>query len=49
MAGSGPGCLFVPSLANPAHILDLSQQTSLIQFIQQGYLLDWGELGDEER
>lgn len=47
--GSGRPVVFVPSLINPATILDLMPGRSLVQWTaQQGFhawLLDWGDLG----
>ncbi len=44
--GSGPPVLFVPSLINPASILDLSHERSLLRWLaNRGHhvlLLDWG-------
>ncbi len=49
----GPAVLFAPSLVNRAHILDLSEQRSLMRYLAargvRGYLVDWGEPGPEER
>ncbi|WP_150001581.1 alpha/beta fold hydrolase [Iodidimonas gelatinilytica] len=51
--GDGPPVLLVPSLVNPAYILDLLPQNSLIGALRaQGLsplLLDWGQPGEEER
>lgn len=45
--GSGPRVLFVPSLINPPHILDLAEGNSLLRWLAgQGVhplLLDWGD------
>ncbi|WP_404367833.1 alpha/beta fold hydrolase [Sphingomonas sp. MMS24-J45] len=44
--GSGRAVIFVPSLINPPHILDLAPDISLLRWLaQQGhhpFLLDWG-------
>ncbi|MCH8684976.1 alpha/beta fold hydrolase [Pedomonas mirosovicensis] len=51
--GSGPAVVFVPSLINPAWVLDLSAQRSLMRWLAtQGlrpFLVDWGTPGPEER
>lgn len=51
--GGGPPVLLVPSLVNPAYILDLLPQNSLIGALRaQGLaplLLDWGQPGEEEQ
>lgn len=45
--GKGPPALFVPSLINPPHILDLAENSSLLRWLSgQGVrplLVDWGE------
>lgn len=49
--GAGP-VLFVPSLINPAYILDLSARRSLLRHLAKHglhpYLLDWGRPGEHE-
>ncbi|OHT19497.1 hypothetical protein [Edaphosphingomonas haloaromaticamans] len=44
--GDGPPALFVPSLINPPHVLDLAEGRSLLRWLAtQGVrplLLDWG-------
>ncbi|MGG5819155.1 alpha/beta fold hydrolase [Falsiroseomonas sp. HW251] len=49
----GPSVLFVPSLVNRAHVLDLTAETSMMRFLAgQGVrplLLDWGWPGEAER
>jgi len=44
--GVGPPVLFVPSLVNRAHVLDLAADNSMLRFLAQGgvrpLLLDWG-------
>ncbi|MBR0655664.1 alpha/beta fold hydrolase [Plastoroseomonas arctica] len=51
--GAGPTALFVPSLINRAHILDLAPGQSMLRHLAgQGMrplLLDWGVPGDAER
>jgi polyhydroxyalkanoate synthase subunit PhaC len=50
-AGSGP-VLFVPSLVNRAHVLDLFEGRSMLRFLaarQRVLLLDWGWPGEAER
>ena len=51
--GSGPAVVFVPSLINPAIVLDLTPETSLLRWIAaQGFrtwLLDWGEPQPRDR
>jgi polyhydroxyalkanoate synthase len=51
--GSGRPALFVPSLVNPPHILDLSEQRSLLRFLAAGgvrpLLVDWGTPGAAEQ
>ena len=51
--GDGPPVLFVPSLVNPSHILDLDKGRSLVRGMRKAgvhcYLLDWGMPDDEER
>ena len=48
-----PPVLFVPSLVNRAHVLDLMQDSSMLRFLAQGglrpLLLDWGWPGEVER
>ncbi len=45
--GSGPPVVFVPSLINPPHVLDLSGDRSLLRWLSRRgrrvLLLDWGE------
>ncbi len=49
----GPGVLVIPSLINHSYILDLEEEHSLLRYLaHQGlrpFLVDWGELGAEER
>ena len=49
----GPPVVFVPSLINPAAILDLLPEVSLLRWLARGghrpLLLDWGEHGPEAR
>jgi pimeloyl-ACP methyl ester carboxylesterase len=51
--GEGPVVLFVPSLVNRAHVLDLAADHSLMRWLSgQGFrtlLLDWGWPGEAER
>lgn len=51
--GQGRPVILVPSLINPAHILDLSPERSLMRWLsEQGFhawLLDWGEPTPDER
>ncbi len=51
--GTGPTALFVPSLVNRAHVLDLAPGRSMMRFLAgQGVrtlLLDWGWPGEAER
>ncbi|MDI3305486.1 MAG: alpha/beta fold hydrolase [Acetobacteraceae bacterium] len=51
--GDGPVVLFVPSLVNRAHVLDLLPDHSMLRFLAgQGLrplLLDWGWPGEAER
>jgi polyhydroxyalkanoate synthase len=51
--GDAPPALFVPSLANGAYILDLSQRRSLLRWLSargvHPYLLDWGTHGCDEK
>lgn len=51
--GAGPGVVFVPSLVNPAHVLDLMEGNSITRYLaEQGhnvYLIDWGAPDAEER
>lgn len=51
--GDGPVVLFVPSLVNRAHVLDLDEGRSMLRWLAgQGVhplLLDWGWPGPEER
>ena len=51
--GAGPPVVFVPSLINPPHVLDLSESNSLLRWLAgQGVrplLVDWGSPGPEER
>ncbi len=48
-----PPVLFVPSLVNRGHVLDLMQGGSMLRFLAQGgvrpLLLDWGWPGEAER
>jgi len=50
---AGPPVLFVPSLVNRAHVLDLTERASLLRFLaREGVrplLLDWGWPGEAER
>jgi polyhydroxyalkanoate synthase len=55
--GAGPSAgrpvIFVPSLINPAHILDLSSDTSLLEWLAttgvRPLLLDWGNPPPQDR
>lgn len=51
--GEGPAVVFVPSLVNRAHVLDLTPERSLMRWLPgQGFrtmLLDWGWPGEAER
>jgi len=51
--GAGPAVLFVPSLVNRAHILDLLPGGSMLRFLAAAgarpLLLDWGVPGEAER
>lgn len=51
--GDGPVVLFVPSLINRAHILDLCEGHSMLRHLAacglRPMLLDWGAPGDAER
>jgi len=51
--GPGPPVLFVPSLVNRAHVLDLDEGASLLRFLRaegvRPLLLDWGWPGPLER
>ena len=51
--GAGPAVLYVPSLVNRAHILDLAEDRSLMRASAAGglnaFLLDWGEPAEAER
>lgn len=51
--GSGQAVVFVPSLINPPHVLDLARGNSLLRWLaRQGVrpmLVDWGVPGPEER
>ncbi len=51
--GEGPPILFVPSLVNRGHILDLDEGASLLRFLAAAgfhpLLLDWGWPGARER
>ncbi len=51
--GQGPPVLFVPSLVNRAHVLDLAPERSMLRWLAgQGMrvlLLDWGWPGEVER
>lgn len=51
--GSGPVTVFVPSLINPPHVLDLSPQNSLLRWLAaqstRPLLLDWGHPGETDR
>lgn len=50
--GTGPAAVFVPSIINPATILDLSENQSLLRWLsRQGIrplLVDWGEPRPED-
>jgi polyhydroxyalkanoate synthase subunit PhaC len=52
-ARGGPRVLFVPSLINRAHVLDLLPEASLLRFLAASgvrpLLLDWGWPGEVER
>lgn len=52
LGGGGPPVLLVPSLVNPATILDLLPGNSLAQGLKAGglhvFVLDWGRPGDDE-
>lgn len=48
----GRAVLFVPSLVNRAHVLDLFEGASMLRFLARGHrvlLLDWGWPGEAER
>ncbi len=49
----GPPVLFVPSLVNPAYVLDLSARRSLLRWLVgvgiRPLLVDWGAPGEAER
>jgi polyhydroxyalkanoate synthase len=51
--GVGPPVLFVPSLSNPPHVLDLAADNSLLRWLaRQGVrplLIDWGTPGAADR
>ncbi len=51
--GEGPPLLFIPSLINRGHILDLDEGASLVRFLAAAgfhpLLLDWGWPGERER
>jgi poly(3-hydroxyalkanoate) synthetase len=51
--GEGPAVLFVPSLVNRAHVLDLAPGRSMMRFLAangvRALLLDWGWPGEAER
>ncbi|MDB5689244.1 MAG: Poly(3-hydroxyalkanoate) synthetase-like protein [Sphingomonas bacterium] len=51
--GAGPPVLFVPSLINPPHVLDLAAENSLLRWLAgQGVrplLVDWGSPGTADR
>ena len=51
--GAGPAVLFVPSLVNRAHVLDLLPEASLLRWLAakgaRPLLLDWGWPGEAER
>lgn len=51
--GNGPPAIFVPSLINPPHVLDLAEGNSLLRWLAtQGVrplLLDWGSPAADER
>jgi polyhydroxyalkanoate synthase len=51
--GAGVPALFIPSLINRAHILDLSERQSLLRWAAvegvRPYLIDWGTPGESER
>lgn len=52
-ATDGPVVLAVPSLVNKSYILDLNQKRSLMRTLAQNgnrsFLLDWGDIGPQER
>lgn len=49
----GPVVLAIPSLVNRSYILDLTQKRSLMRSLSQNgvrsFLLDWGDVGGDER
>ncbi len=51
--GDGPAVLFVPSLVNRAHVLDLAAERSMLRWLaahgMRVLLLDWGWPGEVER
>lgn len=51
--GDGPPVMFVPSLVNRAHVLDLAPQRSMLRWLagrgMRILLLDWGWPGEVER
>lgn len=51
--GEGPAVLFVPSLVNRAHVLDLMPERSVMRWLPgqgvRALLLDWGWPGEAER
>jgi len=52
--GAGVPALFVPSLVNRAHVLDLLPEASMLRWLAAGglvrpLLLDWGWPGEDER
>ena len=51
IGGSGPPVVIIPSLINPAHILDLSPERSFAAYLaEQGFcpmIVDWGEPAKE--
>ena len=50
--GSGASVVFIPSLINPANILDITPERSLLRWLNtQGlhpYLIDWGDVRAED-
>ena len=51
--GSGPPAIFVPSLINPPHVLDLAERNSLLRWLAtqnvRPMLVDWGTPTPDER
>lgn len=51
--GEGVPVMFIPSLINRAHVLDLSERQSLLRWAAgeglRPYLIDWGTPGEAER